>query len=95
MEIIFHFEKIIVCFGVLEIITNPDNVVVTIMSTTMTLIATPVVVSVTVSVNHGEKPKNFNGLNLKRWEQKILFYLTTLGLARFLFEDPPTMKDDK
>ncbi|KAL2466738.1 Uncharacterized protein Adt_42589 [Abeliophyllum distichum] len=47
---------------------------------------------VTVPVNHGEKPKKFNGLNFKRWQQKMLFYLITLNLARFLTEDAPKLK---
>ncbi|KAL2512397.1 zinc knuckle (CCHC-type) family protein [Abeliophyllum distichum] len=47
---------------------------------------------VTVPVNHGEKPEKFNGLNFKRWQQKILFYLTTLNLARFLTKDAPKLK---
>ena len=37
-----------------------------------------------VPIHHGEKPKKFNGLNFKRWQQMMLFYLTTLNLARFL-----------
>ncbi|KAL2525421.1 Uncharacterized protein Adt_10475 [Abeliophyllum distichum] len=45
---------------------------------------------VTVPINHGEKFEKFNGLNFKRWQQKMLFYLTTLNLARFLTEDAPT-----
>ena len=32
-----------------------------------------------------EKPKKFNGLNFKRWQQKMLLYLTTLNLARFFY----------
>ncbi|GKC82841.1 hypothetical protein Tco_1138558, partial [Tanacetum coccineum] len=36
--------------------------------------------------NHAEKPEKFNGPNFKRWQQKMLFYLTTLNLARFLKE---------
>ena len=42
-----------------------------------------------------EKPEKFTGLNFKRWQQKMLFYLTTLGLARFLTEDPPTPREDE
>ena len=49
----------------------------------------------TVSTTHGEKPEKFNGQNFKRWQQNMLFYLTTLGLVRFLIDDPPTKKDDE
>ena len=46
-----------------------------------------------VPVHHGEKPEKFNGLNFKRWQQKMLFYLTTLNLARFLTEEPPKLSE--
>ncbi|KZV48683.1 hypothetical protein F511_26131 [Dorcoceras hygrometricum] len=48
---------------------------------------------VTVSVNHAEKPDKFNGLDFKRWQQKMLFYLTILNLATFLTEKVPTLKE--
>ncbi|KAL8543474.1 hypothetical protein ACS0TY_004129 [Phlomoides rotata] len=35
-----------------------------------------------------EKPEKFLGNNFKRWQRKMLFYLTMLHLARFLREDP-------
>ena len=41
--------------------------------------------------NHGEKSERFNGTDFKRWQQKMLFYLTTLNLARFLNEDVPKL----
>ena len=41
----------------------------------------------TIPVSHGEKSEKFNGANFKRWQQKMLFYLTTLKLARFLTEN--------
>jgi len=50
---------------------------------------------VSVPVNHNEKPDKFSGLNFKTWQQKMLFYLTTLNLARFLKEDPPTVREDE
>ncbi|XP_073153010.1 uncharacterized protein [Henckelia pumila] len=40
---------------------------------------------------HGEKPPKFSAADFKRWQQKILFYLTTLNLSRFLKEDPPVV----
>ena len=36
-----------------------------------------------------EKPEKIDGTEFKRWQQKMLFYLTTLHLAKFLQEDPP------
>ena len=47
---------------------------------------------VLVIVNHGEKPKKFNRLNFKRWQQKM-FYLTTLNLVRFLSEKTPKLNE--
>ena len=41
--------------------------------------------------NHGEKLEMFNGINFKRWQQKMLFYLTTLNLTKFLNEDGPKL----
>ncbi|PHU00079.1 hypothetical protein BC332_29866 [Capsicum chinense] len=40
-----------------------------------------------------EKPKNFVGINFKRWQQKMFFYLTTLCLQRFTSEDPPEVTE--
>ena len=54
---------------------------------------TPIMVPMTVS--HGEKPEKFNGTKFKRWQQKMLFYLTTLNLARFLQEDAPALKENE
>ena len=42
-----------------------------------------------------EKPEKFDGLNFKRWQQKMLFYLTTIGLVRFLTDDPPILQEDE
>ncbi|PHT80920.1 putative low-specificity L-threonine aldolase 1 [Capsicum annuum] len=36
-----------------------------------------------------EKPEKFSGIDFKRWQQKIFFYLTTLCLQRFTCEDAP------
>ena len=46
-------------------------------------------------VSHGEKPEKFNGNDFKRWQQKMLFYLTTLNLARFLHEDAPVCNENE
>ena len=50
---------------------------------------------VPISISHGEKPEKFNGLNFKRWQQKTLFYLTTLNLATFLTKKTPKLKEDE
>ncbi|WKA11227.1 hypothetical protein VitviT2T_028751 [Vitis vinifera] len=78
--------------------TESDNVVVT----KLALVATPTVAqvpamptAVPISVSPGEKPEKFSGLNFKRWQQKMLFYLTTLNLTRFLTEDAPKLKEDE
>ncbi|KAK3003965.1 hypothetical protein RJ639_020236 [Escallonia herrerae] len=42
-----------------------------------------------VAPAHGSTGKDF-----KRWQQKMLFYLTTLNLARFLQEDAPDLGDN-
>ncbi|XP_016652450.1 PREDICTED: uncharacterized protein LOC107881912 [Prunus mume] len=46
-------------------------------------------VAIPASSSHGEKPEKFNGTDFKRWQQKMLFYFTTLNLAKFLKEDAP------
>ena len=48
-----------------------------------------------IFVSLGEKPKKFNGLNFKRWQHKMLFYLTTFNLAKFLTENAPKLKEDE
>lgn len=48
-----------------------------------------------VPVNHNVQPEKFIGVNFKTWQQKMLFYLTTLNLARFFKEDPPTVGEDE
>ena len=56
--------------------------------------ATPPNVAHVPIVTVGERPEKFNGLHFKRWQQKMLFYLTTLGLAMCLKEDPPVIDDE-
>ena len=48
-----------------------------------------------VIVRHGEKPKNFNGLDFKCWQQKMLFYLTTLNLVAYLREDISNLDENE
>ena len=62
----------------------------TIVNPVMVLVAAPI----TVPINHGEKLEKFNGTEFKRWQQKILFYLTTLNLAKFLYENAPNLKEN-
>ncbi|XP_039013529.1 uncharacterized protein LOC120143213 [Hibiscus syriacus] len=48
-----------------------------------------------MTMSHNEKPAKFNGENCKTWQQKMLFYLTTLNLAKFLKDDPLTIREDE
>ena len=50
---------------------------------------------VPISISPGEKPEKFNGLNFKRWQQKMLFHLTILNLVRFLIEKTLKLKEDE
>ena len=52
-------------------------------------------INVPTHVSHGEKPEKFNGNDFKRWQQKMLFYLTTLNLAKFLREDAPVCSENE
>ena len=56
-------------------------------------VTTPVMIP--SSSTHGEKPEKFSGANFKCWQQKMLFYLTTLNLAKFLKEDAPSSGSTK
>ncbi|PHT99360.1 hypothetical protein BC332_31703 [Capsicum chinense] len=42
-----------------------------------------------------EKPRKFLGIDFKRWQQKMFFYLTTLCLQWFTSEDAPENQDIK
>ena len=50
---------------------------------------------VNVSKNSSdEKPEKFNGTDFKRWQQKMLFYLTTMNLANIVKEEVPKADND-
>ncbi|KAK3024054.1 hypothetical protein RJ639_042965 [Escallonia herrerae] len=59
-----------------------------------TVYAMPYVAPAHGSVGLGERPEKFNGKDFKRWQHKMLFYLTTLNLARFLQEDAPDLGEN-
>ena len=40
--------------------------------------------------SHVEKPEKFKGFDFRRWQQKMLFYLTTLKVSNVLTDQPPT-----
>ncbi|KAL6538077.1 hypothetical protein OROGR_012065 [Orobanche gracilis] len=42
-----------------------------------------------------KKPEKFPGANFKRWQQHMIFYLTTLGIALYLKDDPPVASETK
>ena len=52
-------------------------------------------IAMSISVSPGEKLEKFNKLNFKKWQHKMLFFLTTLNLVIFLTEDSPKLKEDE
>ena len=62
---------------------------------TSTVVPPPTPVMAPMTVSYGEKLEKFNGTDFKRWQQKMLFYLITLNLARFLREDAPSLKENE
>ncbi|XP_052177552.1 uncharacterized protein LOC127791608 [Diospyros lotus] len=60
-------------------------------------VPTPAIVMgpmVTEATPHVEKPHQFNGEDFKRWQQKMVFYLTTLNLAYILKEACPVTPEE-
>ncbi|KAK5802564.1 hypothetical protein PVK06_030167 [Gossypium arboreum] len=48
-----------------------------------------------VTMSHNKKPAKFTRENFKTWQQKMLFYLTMLNMAKFLKDDPPIFREDE
>ena len=74
-----------------------DNIVVIELAqeATPSMARVPVLlIVVLLSFSLGEKPEKSNELKFKRWQQIMLFYLTTLNLARFLIEDALKLRED-
>ena len=46
-----------------------------------------------VALAPAEKPAKFSGVDFKRWQQKMFFYLTTLSLQKFINENVHVMLD--
>jgi len=69
--------------------TNQDSTSKTPNMQIQTLVSAP------ISNPKPEKPRKFDGTESKRWQQKMLLYLTTLHLAKFLQEDPPESGTDR
>lgn len=47
------------------------------------------VVRTNLSYSHLEKPEKFMGTNFKRWQIKMVFFLTNLSLSGFLTDEKP------
>ncbi|KAK9100453.1 hypothetical protein Scep_023883 [Stephania cephalantha] len=43
----------------------------------------------TASNSKDERPEKFKGLDFKRWQQKTIFWLTTMNLANVIREEVP------
>ena len=74
-----------------EAMTIPAAQVPTLIVTVAARVPTSIM---TVLMNHVERSEKFSVLNFKRWQKKMMFYLTTLNLARFLTEDLSKANED-
>ncbi|VFQ77106.1 unnamed protein product [Cuscuta campestris] len=45
--------------------------------------------AISVPASSVQRPPKFNGTNFKMWQQKMMFFLTVLGFAEYLQQDPP------
>ncbi|VFR01020.1 unnamed protein product [Cuscuta campestris] len=50
--------------------------------------------TVMLPANSVKEPTKFTGVDFKIWQQRMLFWLTTLNLARYLREDPPVVGEN-
>ncbi|VFQ73113.1 unnamed protein product [Cuscuta campestris] len=50
--------------------------------------------TVMLPANSVKEPAKFTGVGFKIWQQRMLFWLTTLNLARYLREDPPVVGEN-
>ncbi|VFR00834.1 unnamed protein product [Cuscuta campestris] len=50
--------------------------------------------TVMLPANSVKEPAKFTGVGFKIWQQRMLFWLTTLNLARYLREDPPIVGEN-
>ncbi|VFQ90292.1 unnamed protein product [Cuscuta campestris] len=50
--------------------------------------------TVMLPANSVKEPEKFTGVGFKIWQQRMLFWLTTLNLARYLREDPPVVGEN-
>ncbi|XP_009760092.2 uncharacterized protein [Nicotiana sylvestris] len=53
-----------------------------------TVAATTIASSSRSAIPLAEKPRKFFGANFKRWQQRVFFLLTTLGMHKFTSEEP-------
>ncbi|VFQ83088.1 unnamed protein product [Cuscuta campestris] len=44
--------------------------------------------AISVPASSVQRPPKFNGTNFKMWQQKMMFFLTVLGFAEYLQQDP-------
>ncbi|XP_057500870.1 uncharacterized protein LOC130784893 [Actinidia eriantha] len=48
-----------------------------------------------IPMAHVNKPRKFGGVDFKRWQQKMMFYLTTLNLAGCLTKEAPIVTENE
>ncbi|VFR03229.1 unnamed protein product [Cuscuta campestris] len=49
---------------------------------------------ISVSASTVQRPPKFNGTNFKIWKQKLTFFFTILGFAKYIQQDPPQTNEE-
>ncbi|XP_070043149.1 uncharacterized protein [Nicotiana tomentosiformis] len=77
-----------------NVVTEDIGVAIDNENPSATVAATTIASSSRTVVPLAEKPGKYSGANFKGWQQRVFFWLTTLGMQKFTSEDPPVPAAD-
>ncbi|XP_070039246.1 uncharacterized protein [Nicotiana tomentosiformis] len=75
-------------------VTNTEKITIENGNPSATVAATKIDSSSRIVVPLAEKPGKFSVANFKGWQQRVFFWLITLGMQKFTSKDPPVLAAD-